>query len=456
MADEIIPQTKEEIEAANLVAIEAQKAQDISGQSTATSAVTDDTHAAFDNFQADVKKKADEVAAVEDPPVVEPDAAKVAADKAAADAAQSAEQKAAADKVVADEAARKTAEDAALKTAADGIFKDAPSLAPNASPKSSEAFAHVKIHAAREISRRDSELEALRKEKAELTEKLKSPIPAETAKELEDLRAFRIRLDIEADPKFKSFDQKVASANEFIYAQLRKAPAITDDIIKQIKEHGGAEKVNMEKILAAVTDPTTRRLIEMKLAEIEITADDKKKAIEAVKSDVAKYQQDREKEWAANANAHNTRTADHLKQLAAKIPWLNPVTVDPKADEPTRKNLEAHNQYAEKLRKEIEIASTDDSPEMRATLLVGMANLFRLQAAYDLVSKDAEAAKKSLAEATETIARLKNASISRLRDTNAVKSGQEVQQKKENQFTESAAEAMERMRREHAASQKAA
>jgi hypothetical protein len=456
MADAIpVELDKDKIAAHNAEIIQKQAAQDISGGSTSPD-LSLPSGGALDNLRnaAIAQKKAeagDEGVAPAVPEVV-PAAAPAAAPEAAAPAAAApsvtpaadalAKAKADADAKLAEEKTRQLEE---TRKQADELFKGVASLPPNASPKSSEAFAAVKMKAAEEISKLQAKVEELAKVKQELEVKAATPLTDEVKKELETLREFRARLDVETDPKWKQFDNDIAKHNEFIYAQLGKAN-LPATVIEDIKKYGGPANVNMEKILAAVTDPTSKRIIEAKLADIEMIGYSKEQAISKAKEDVKKYQEERAKEWEASATQHNTATKASLDALTSKIAWLNKVPVE--GDEAAKKAAEAHNTYAEAMRKELEVAAGDDSAEMRATLLIGMANLFRLQTAYDIESKAhtqlKESHKKEVDELTATVARLKAAGTNRLRTSTAPAGGAPAPTTPS--LTESAGDALDRLR----------
>lgn len=451
-----------EIQKNNDDVIKQQAAQDVSGQPTNGDSL--DAGSALDALRAKViEAKPAEAAPVEEPkvegqPAAEPkvEATPKEEPAAAAPAPKADGTPAAAAPAVPAVDPAKVAEDERLKKEADKIFKDSPVLPANASPKSSEAFSSVKLTAAREISKISSELEDAKKKLAEAETKLKSPLPPELEQELTQLREFRAKLDIEGDPRFKKFDEKISASHEFIYAQLKRSPNITDDTIKKIKELGGPEHVNMDTILASVKDSTIQRLVESKLSDIEMTKHEKDQAISAAKSDIKKYTAQREQEWAQSANAHNTETQKNLNDLTSKVSWLNEVQVDPKADEAARKSAEAHNGFAKKMREEIQLASTDDSPAMRATLVLGMAHLFRLQAVHEATKAQLTTITKERDDAVALAERLKTASVSRLKDSGAPPSGTAPAKPAGPNFNESAAEAMDRLRKERAQSQQAA
>lgn len=447
----------------NADVIQKQAAQDISGQ-PAGGPTNLDGASSLDALRTQKIEEAKKlVEPTEGDPIVQPDPAKSGqpdpvatpdpAKPATPDPAKSGQPDPVAtpDPAAVEAAAKKVAEDAAVER----IFKDSPSLPPNASVKSGEAFSSVKLTAAREVSRLEAEKEELAKKLAAAEAKASTPIPPELEQELKTLREFRAKLDIEADPKFKEFDKEADSANEFIYSQLKKSPVVTDDVIADIKKHGGPLAVNMEKILTAVNDPLIRRLVESKLGDVEMIRYKKEQAVKSTKENISKYIEERETEWTKAASSHNDRTKQNLEALAAKIDWLNQKTVDPKLDANAKKAIEDHNAYATQMRKELETAITDDSPEMRATLMIGMVQLFRLQASHEHATKRADAAEAALKTANETITKLKSASRTRLPDSGApITPATPV--KKEPDYNESASAAIDRMRQEKLKAQQAA
>lgn len=443
------------IAAQNTAAIQAQAAQDINGQPT--NSITQDAVPALDALMAE-KRKAAAAAA----PPVEPVAPVAAAEPAATAApaatpAAPAEPAAPAAPIAATPAAPldppapvvpSGPSDADLKTKADDIFKDVPALPPQSSPKASESWNAVKIKAAREIYELESKLTAQAKELEDARAKLQNPVPPEVETELKELRDFRAKLDVDFDPKFKQFDSTIGSAREFIYAQLAKSPNILPETIAKIKEMGGPDKVKMETILDAVGDGTIRRLVEAKLSDIEMEAFRKEEAIKEAKKNISAYQESRQKEVAEQATSHLTQTRGELNNLITKIPWLNTVPVDPKADANARAAAEKHNAFAKHMLGEVEQALSEDSPQMRATLLIGMANLFRLQSVHEQTKAHAAAVEKELATAQETIKRLESASTSRLNVSGAPPTGALPAAPVINPFTTTAGDALDTLRRQ--------
>jgi len=401
--------------------------QDAAGHSMAPVELAETGDALDALAKAVTEKKADD-----EKPVV--DSAKPAVESGKPDATPTPETK-----PPTEEEKKKTAEEDEARKRADEFFKDSPALPANASPKSSEAFSGVKIRAVREISALEAKNAELSKQLAEASEKLKNPVPPELEKELNEHRTWRAKLDVESDPKFNSFDKEVASAQDFVYAQLKKSPAITDDIIAQIKKHGGPENVNLEKIFAGVKDPTLQRLVESKIADIEQIKWKKEEAIKSAKQNIQEYLSTRSKEWEQSATHHNKETSKHLNGIVSKLDWFKEKAVDPKADEPARKEAEEHNKFIKETQAQVQAALSDDSPEMRAIMLAGMAQLFHHQKslasekiAHEATKKEIEAAKTQVAEITAKYDKLKNASVSRLRESGASSSGKLPDTKPEN------------------------
>lgn len=333
--------------------------------------------------------------------------------------------KAAAEKVEAERAAK----EAELQKAEE-FFKDTPKLPANASPKSSEAFSSVKIKAAQEIAAREAELEKVRKEKAELEDKLKNPIPPETENELKELREWRAKLDVEADPSFKEFDKKVGEAREFVYAQLQKSPAVTPEILEQIKKYGGPDMVKMDKLWEAIKDPAMQRIVESKLADIEMAKFNKEQAIKTAKENIQTYLAQRTEGFEKARTSHNEQTVKAYQDISAKaLDWMKLQDIDPKADAEKQKAAKEHNDFVTNVQDQIAQAFQDDSPQMRAILLTGMAQLLRLQKIHEATIPKMAALEKENAELNAKLAKFKNVSLNRVRESGAPTDGKMPEKK---------------------------
>lgn len=386
-----------------------QAAQDLSGQSNVVSkADFDKTGDELDKLAAAAQKeaeaKAEEGAPAVDPLVVPKDENAPAVDPAKAEA----DKKAAEEKAIRDKAD--------LEKAAD-LFKDSPGLPPNASPKSSEAFSTIKIKAAQEISAREAEIDKLKKANAELETKVKEAVPPEVVKELEEHRQWRAKMDVDSDPKFKEYDKKVSSAQEFIYAQLRKSEVVTDAVIAEIKKHGGPEMVKLDKIFAAAQDPTMQKIVESKLADIEMAKYEKEQAVKATKENIGQYLKERQEQIVKSSTSHNENTRRHLSEFTGKLPWLKEQAET--GDDTAKASAKAHNEFIKSVQTNLTAALADDSPEMRAILLTGMAQLLHLQRAHEAAVKTMTALETQLKEEKSKNARYEKSSVSRLKESSA-------------------------------------
>jgi hypothetical protein len=417
------------------------------------------TKAALSALRAEAKKNAPEVDELEVVPAVTPEVVPAVTPAVTTEVVpavtaptETDEQKIAREKTEAEQVAKFAEE----KKLADEIFKGAPSLPPNASVKSATAFDAIKTRAAQEIRARDQQLIEARAELEEAKAASSKPLTAEVEQELTALREFRAKLDVDLDPKFKEFDTKLAAAHAFVYAQLSRSPNITPEIVEKIKSLGGPDQVKMEPILDSVNDPVVRRLVEAKLAEAEMIRYDKGVAVDAAKKNVKEYMAAREQEMVTGGQNHTHETKQHLDGMVAKIGWLQPVPVDDKASVEDKKKAKDHNAYAAKINSEIAEALQNDTPVMRAAMITGMAQLFRLQNLHEVVAKDYTRVQKDLDQANETIKRLTSASKTRLATSAAPAAGIRPVAPPALNVNESAKDALQRLRKEQLAAGAAA
>lgn len=342
-------------------------------------------------------------------------AEKAAAEKAAAEAAMTPEQKAAAEKAAAEKAAADAAAAEAQKKA-DEVFKDSPQLPQGASPKSSEAFTAIKLKAVQDITARDAEIERLKGELAKATGTTPSPELLAQQEELKQLREWRAKMDVDFDPKFAAYDKHINDANEFIYAQLRQAPNVTEATISQIKNLGGPANVNLGKLFESINDPTLQRIVEAKIADVAQIKYEKQQAIGVAKANISDYMAKRQTELMQSVNQHNTQTQKLAEPLLAQFEFLKEKPGD----------IE-HNKFAADLKGQIEEAMKDDSVNMRAILIAGMAKLFWLQREHEKVKTEDTAKistlQKERDEAVDKLERIKKASLSRGRESGAPADG---------------------------------
>src|SRR6185503_19619894 len=174
------------------------------------------------------------------------------------------------------------------------------------------------------VAAAEQERDALKKERDELAAKLGNGIPVELESELKELRSFRSKLDVEADPEFKTFDKTIADNTESIYARL-KADGFTDEHIAKIKALGGPSEVDWD---AVKMDGRLKRFVDAKIIENENTLEKKNKAI-------------------AEAKAKDGATAAE------------------------KSAVESHNKLVKESNEFLAQAVADNSPELRSLLAVG-------------------------------------------------------------------------------------
>lgn len=388
----------------------------------------------------DAQKKADEDAA----------AAKAKADEDAAAAAA----KAKVDEAPTESEEEKTARLAAEEAAKPKETYDKVELPPHAKKNSAEAFSKVKTLAKLEIDRVTAAAAAAKKEAEELKAKLAEgrPLDENTEKELTELRAFRQKLDVEADPAFKEFDARIVSNGETILAKM-KLVGFPDDYIAKVKEVG-VNEVDWEPILAKMP-PSARRSIEAKLVENEDIAEQKTRAIAKAKENAGEYLKTREKSLSQSTEVFSAETKEKVSAYLPKLEWLKdqPIGKDAKPEE--KKAIEAHNAFVKQIREDMDISIADNSAETKAILVVGYAQLRRVRADYEN-SKATWAAEKAALEkerddAKGLVARVKSASTARLRESPATSPTSGA--KKSDPLTESTGDSLDRLRDEALANQ---
>lgn len=415
-------------------------AQDIAGNLTDQSGIKP-AEDALDELakqaEEEAKKKADAAAAgapkVEPKPAGAPDPQKTVPDT------ETPEAKAAREK---SEAEAKEIE--AVKKKADEIFKDAPALAPNAAPKSHEAFAAVKVQAARDIGKLQAEKEALAKENAELKKNTGKP-PAEfeaLQKELKETREKLAKFDVEADPKFKEFDGRITRAQDFVYDMLKRVPNVDDKVIEDIKKLGGPQRLNIEKFFEGINDPTTKQLVMSKVADILTIEYEKKGAIRAAQGNIEQYLKDREGEAAKASETRVSQTTSELDKVLPNFDWFKAKPVDTGTDE-EKKAATEYNTFLETTKAEMASAIADDSPQMKAVLVAAYGQFVNIRRLYEAQKSEVETLKKENTALNDKFEKLKRAGASRLKESSAPTDGKTNIQPKQDVFNTRAADALD-------------
>ena len=329
-------------------------------------------------------------------------------------------------------------------------------LPANARGASAQAFATLKERAAVDIAAREKELAELKVKCAHAEEQVKGMVPAKEIevlrKENEDLRRFRASVDVEADPNIKAkFEPRLKAASEFIYSKLRGA-GVSDTDVKKIQELGGPDKIEWTPIFQRFKeDPQLLRLLQSKLDEIETVKYEREEAVKDTKKNLDQYLQQRAKDFQGAATQHTDTTKAILGDLLAKSPWMvPPAALKPDATEEDKKNFDGQKQFVDEVNKTLHEALADDSAEMRAVLLMGVAAQMRLKQVHaatvaenEGLTKKITDLEKELTDAKATIARFKSASTTRLRESSAPADGRLPGDGQNNQFTQTATEALD-------------
>lgn len=295
---------------------------------------------------------------------------------------------------------------------------DSIELPPHTKPKTAESFANVKNLARQKIAAIEKERDELktRAEKAEEAAK-KAPTPEET-KELEELRAFRRKVDVEADPAFKSYDATITQNTDAIYARL-KSSGFDDSAIAKVKEMGGPAGVDWDQLAAdGKISAALKRYVQGKLFENDDLSDKKKIAIDEAKKNADEYLKSREAELAKSDDAYVQETAKEWDGIRPKVEWLVTQEITDKLTPDEKALAEEHNKLVGEINADLKDALQDNSPKMKALLVAGYAVGRKMSWEFARLKKNTDAQvadlTKKLSEATATLERIKKSSPGRV------------------------------------------
>lgn len=299
--------------------------------------------------------------------------------------------KAAAEKKAKEEAASKTTEE----------FEKI-ELPPHAKPATTESFAKVKMLAKQQITKLTVEKQELESRVKELQTKQveAGKLAPEVEKELTELRNFRMSMDVEANPEFKEFDATVTANEEAIFKKLKEVD-VSEGSIEKIKKLGVAN-VNWEPIFKELP-PLAQRFIESKLIANEDVRSEKAEALAEAKKNAAQFLKEAEEKSGASAAARKTATEAHFKEISGNVAWFKKIEPPAGVSEEDKKKIAAHNEFMDVVNKEVQEAIADDSPEMRAILALGYAQMLRLQKEVPFLKSSHEAEKKKLSEEIDNL-----------------------------------------------------
>lgn len=288
------------------------------------------------------------------------------------------------------------------------------------SPKASEAFDNVKRLAKEKLTALQTERDELDKKFKELSEK-SGRLDPKVEQELKDLREFRRKLDVEADPEFQKYDTESTTQAESIYGRL-KAVGVADATIEKIKSMGGIFKVQWDPILEKIPSQA-RRFIEVKLTQLEDLRDKKAAAIASAKKNSEEFLTQRARATDTQREEFRSNAAKTLETMLPKLDWFAEKKITDKTVEAEKAGIAEHNKMLTDTKEAIKEAMEDDSPEMRAFLAVGLAQLMKLRVDYSAAisshKSEVEKLQAELTAAKSLIEKVKKGSTNRLRDTTA-------------------------------------
>lgn len=302
---------------------------------------------------------------------------------------------------------------------------DAVQLPPHTKSEVAQSFDNLK-----KTSR--ERLAAVQKERDEYAAKAKEletrpAVDPKLEAELKELRDFRQRMDVEADPTFKEYLAESKANDESIWAKLKEAGA-NDETLTKMKSIG-TKDLDWEIILEKLP-PVTRRYVENKLAVNEDLTDQRARALEAAKKNASEFLAEREKESTQSELAHFSAAQEHFTKVSTQLPWFKLQKAEATSTPEEKAAIEAENKFFLSTQEKVKQMLADPSPAMRSIAALGYAQMLRLQEEIPAIQAEHTAETKGLKdeiakltatikERDEFIARIKSSSRTSLRDGNA-------------------------------------
>jgi hypothetical protein len=277
-------------------------------------------------------------------------------------------------------------------------------LRSDASPKTQETFNAVKTRALeRENAIRaqfEQEKQARLALEAKVTEfeKSKGALPKEIEQEVKELREFRALHDVTSRPEFKEkFDSRIEQNFESIYS-LFKQEGWDDAKIQALKNWPEAQRVEFieNKIIPLLT-PGQKRVVEAKIFDNVNIGEEKAKAVAAARTDAEKILAEQKEQPLKQRQQKDTEFANVLRPRLQKLPFVYQKEVPSTATPAEKAEIEAHNAFATELQEDIRRAIADESPEIRAEVILAVPLARHYARQTKLLLARAEAAESKLA-----------------------------------------------------------
>lgn len=227
----------------------------------------------------------------------------------------------------------------------------------------------------KELAARDAKLKEL---EAEL-EKVKTIDPKtqdEVKQQLDELKMYRRRYEIEKDPDVKAkFDTRIESSEESISKTLKDGGA-GDALLKLIKDEGGWNKFAQSQRSVTLTDGNkvtsaqladqilqqlplgTRKVIESSMVDQIATSRERENYFKEQQQQAVKYFDEKEQAAAKQAQAQQEyvkglqkQIDDWTKDVETKSDWLKDDDLPKDAKDDIKRDIQDGNEYKGKLRK---------------------------------------------------------------------------------------------------------
>jgi hypothetical protein len=210
------------------------------------------------------------------------------------------------------------------------------------------------------------EAEVLRQRLAEAESR-----PSQTPPDYDELRKFRQIFDIKNDPEFKSkYVEPLNNAAESIYGILKKHGA-SDEVIDNIKQAGGPEKVSDEwwqkNAISKLPFQDSERL-KRNLVDIYDLKDKQQAEIEYAAQNAEKILEERKNESVESYRRDTEQITNHLEEITKEIPWARYQEIQQGASQEQIEAAQRHNAMVSQLEQKFQTALWPTDAVSRANI----------------------------------------------------------------------------------------
>jgi hypothetical protein len=138
---------------------------------------------------------------------------------------------------------------------------------------------------------------------------------------------------------------------------------------------------------------------------------------------LSKYLEERQQELSKADQSRQKEAVGMAEGFLGRLDWFAEKKIEAGADEAAKKAAEDHNVFLKELKPQLAAALQEDSPEMKATMVTGLAKLFYLQRQLPALEAALAEKTKALEEITAKWEAVKRSSQSRLNESQAPSGG---------------------------------